>query len=493
MSARIVLLGLLAAARLLPAAPAASLPTHPDQIVFPPLHYEPPVAAEHRHQLKNGVVVFVVEDRRVPLVDLSFHFRADGKQEPAGREGLHAGAFELMTRGGSQAHDAAWIEEEVAFLGAELYSGVDGFGGVLGLQTLTKDLPRGLDLAFELMRTPRFQEDRLQQWRDERLASFKKRNDDPERLERQEWRRLIYDSRTWRPATAASVAAIDRQALLDWHARWVQPRHLVVTVSGDVRAREVLALLEARMKGWKGAAQEFGDPAPGYADAPAGVYIIHKAINQTRVRCTLPGLDRDDPRWPAAWLMNEILGGSGMSSRLTNRIRTAEGLAYSVGSQLEEQDFGRGVWWAGFQTKTESTQYAMSLLVQELSRMAAGDLDEDALANAKNQLIQAFPTWFVSAEAIAGTLADEELSGRARTNPRHYQDLRDRYAAVTREEVQAVARDLLKPGQLVWLLVGDAAAVGQPDAAHGLRLEDFGLVTRLPLRDPLTQEPLPLD
>ncbi|MFA7329927.1 MAG: pitrilysin family protein [Candidatus Delongbacteria bacterium] len=489
-----LLLGALLGARLGVAAPAADLPAHPDQIQFPPLTYEPPQAAAHRHVLKNGVTVFVVEDHRVPLVDVSITIKADDRQEPTGLEGLHSATYDLLSDGGSQAHDAAWIEEETAFLGAYLESGTeDPYGGNLRLQTLTKDLEHGLDLAFEVLRTPRFQADRLREWQDKRLASFKERNDDPERLERMEWRRLMYDDQTFRPATAASVGALTPQTLKEWHERWTHPGNLLVRVSGDITPKQILPLLEKHMKGWKKGSSSFPNPEAGYAAVKPGVYLIHKPINQTRVRCILPGLDRDDPQWHAAWLMNELLGGAGMSSKLLNRIRTQEGLAYSVGSQLEERVFGPGIFWAGFQTKVESTQYAMSLLVDEYRKMAAGEIDEEALENSKNQLIQAFPTWFASASTIASVLAEEELSGRSQGNPRFYQELRERVARVSKADVQAAARRMLQTDQLIWVLVGDAQAVQAPDAGHGLSLEQFGPLTRLPLYDPLTQEPLPLD
>lgn len=474
-------------------AQAQPLPAHPNDLVFPELSYEPPVPEGHRFVMKNGVVVYVVEDHRVPLVDVNFTIHADAKQEPEALVGLHTGMFELMGRGGSQAHDAAWIEEEVAFLGARLDTGMDSYGGALALQSLTKDLDRGLDLAFELLRTPGFQEDRLQQWKDERLAAFKERNDDPERLERQEWRRLMYQPATWRAATAATVAAIDRKALLDWHQRWVQPEHITVTAYGDISARELLPRLERRMKGWKGQSQRFTSPDPEYRDVQPGVYLVNKPVNQSRVRCFLPGLDRDDERWLPAYLLNELLGGGGMSSALLNRIRTKEGLAYSVGSQLEERTFGQGLLWAAFQTKTESTQFAMSLLVDEVEKMARGEISQENLDNAKAQLIQAFPTWFSSAGTIASSLTEEELSGRMKRNPRHYRDLRAKVQAVSLEDVRRVAAELLRPERLVWVVVGDATAIMQPDAEHQLTLEGFGAVTRVPLRDPLSQEPLPLD
>lgn len=471
-------------------AKAPKLPARPEQLVYPELVFEAPVADEHRHVLENGVVVYVVEDRRVPLVDVSIQIRVDETQEPAELTGLHAAAMELMGSAGGGGHDANWVEEEIAFLGARLRTGSGSYGGQASLQTLSKDLGHGLDILFGLLRDPAFQAERIDQWKRETLASMKERNDHPARIEGMEWRRLIYDDDYWRPSTAASVQAVDREALLDWHRRWVQPAHFAIAVSGDVETAAVLAELATRMDGWKGDPQVFSSPEAKYDWPAPGVYVLDKDVNQCRVRALLPGLDRDDPRWEAASLMNEVLGGGGMSSNLVNRVRTEEGLAYSVGSRFEEREFGPGLFFASLQTKSESTLYAMDLVVQELRRMAADGIDEQRLADAKSQLIEAFPTWFGSAEGRAGLFVDEELSGRRESDPRHYADLRERVAAVTVEQTRAVAAELLVPEKLVWLLVGDAKTILEPDAEHGVAVETFGPLTRVPLRDPLTQEPL---
>lgn len=471
-------------------AKGPKLPSRPEELVYPQLVFEAPDADQHRHVLDNGVVVYVVEDRRVPLVDVSVLIRVDEAQEPAALTGLHAASMELMGSAGGGGHDANWVEEEIAFLGARLNTGTGTYGGEADLQTLTKDLGHGLDILFGLLREPAFQQDRIDQWKRERVADFKTRNDHPARIEGMEWRRLIYDESWWRPATAASVQAIDREALLAWQKRWVQPAHLTIAVSGDVRTDEVLAALAARMDGWQGEAQTFGSPEPRYAYVEPGVYIVDKDVNQTRVRALLPGLDRDDPRWEAAYLMNEVLGGSGMSSRLVNRVRTEEGLAYSVGSRVEEIEYGPGLFFAALQTKSESTLYAMDLVIQEMRDMAEHGVDPEDLADAKSQLVEAFPAWFGSAQGRANLFADEEMSGRHETDPRHFAELRDRIGAVTVEDTRAVAADLLKPENMVWLLVGDAETVLRPDIEHAVEAGEFGPLHRLPLRDPLTQKPL---
>ncbi len=468
---------------------AAKIPNHPDKLVYDELHYDPPVAADYREPLAEGAVAYIAEDSRVPLIDITINIKMDDQQVPEGMNGLHEATMELLTAGAGD-WDATWIEEEIAYLGASLRSRVTSSGGRVRLQTLTKDFDHGLDMLFAILQTPNFDQDRLELWKEERIASFKERNDHPRRIESMEWRRLIYDESWYKPATAADVDAINRDAMKEWARTWIQPAHMVIAISGDFQTEEMLAKLNRRLAGWSGPEVSFGAMEPVYSDVSPGVYLINKDVNQTRAICLLPGLDRDSDSWLAAYMMNEILGGSGMSSNLVNRIRTKEGLAYSTGSRLEEVDRGQGLLYALFQTKTESTIFAMSLLVDEYNKMAAGDIDEESFENARTKMIDGFPATFGDAARIVSVLADEEITGRYESNPLYYSELRDKARALTLQDLKAAAAELLRSDQLVWLLVGDAEEILKGDEEHGLTLDDIAPVTRLPLRDPLTQEPI---
>jgi len=322
---------------------------------------------------------------------------------------------------------------------------------------------------------------------EERLASMRRRNDHPRSIERMALPRLAYDPAYWLPTTEATLRALTRERLLEWHDRWVRPDHLLITVAGDVDEDLAARELELRMKGWKKGGATPGDRQPLYKDVSPGVYLVHKEVNQARVRAILPGLRRDDPHWQAAYLMNEILGGSGMSCRLMQRIRTQAGLAYHASSRLEENHFGQGLFQGMFQTKVESTQQAMSLLAEEYRRIVE-DLSREELEAARNQMIEAFPTWFASASDKCRLFAREELSGRFESDPDYYANLRDVVRRLTLDDLKQAARDLLKTGEIVWLIVGDAQVIRSPDTEHGLKLSDFGPVELLPQRDPMTQE-----
>ena len=468
------------------------VPAHPDELVIPPLEYDPPAADDFRHVLSNDVVCYIAEEHVVPLVSIDVHILVDEGEEPHELNGLHSIFADILVESGSGTHDATWVEEDMAFLGARLASGYEEYGASASISLLSKDMDHGLDMLFELLRDPAFQQDRLDQEKRARIAYMKERNTESDRIERTEWYRLIYSPDYFRPTTKASYEAISREDLLAWHDRWVHPGNMRITASGDFDTAELLEALEARFADWPA-----NEPAEfiwdaSYANPSQGVYLYDKEdANQTNVRVTLPGIDRDDPQWLAMDVMNQILGaGNGMSNHLLNRIRTQEGLAYSVGSMLEEMDYGPGIHLALFQTKTESTLYAMSLLVDEYERMAAGEFEDEELERIKTNLVQSFPTPFSSAAGRVGLFMSEELTGRYHSNPDYYQNYRERVEAITRADVQAAAERLLQTDELVWLVVGQAEGILAGDAEHNLSIEDFGPLHNLPKRDPMTDQPL---
>ncbi|HMO64608.1 MAG TPA: insulinase family protein, partial [Verrucomicrobiota bacterium] len=240
-----------------------------------------------------------------------------------------------------------------------------------------------------------------------------------------------------------------------------------------------------------------GDPAPPVPTnsslAARGLYLRDRDVNQGRVSILLPGVLREDPDFPAIRVMNDILGGGGFTSRIMNRVRSDEGLAYSAGSA-----FPGGVEFplpfrAAFQSKSRTVAYAASLVLEEVRRIAEEPVGAQELETSRRSFIDTFPRLFSTKTQVATRFADDEFTGRFAKDPTFYQTYRDRIAAVTVADVQRVARAHLDPARVVILVVGqkDEVLLGHPD--HAVKLPDLagGKVTTLPARDPLTLGPLP--
>lgn len=479
------------------AGAASTIPDRPEKLSYPPLEFHPPKPEKYRVPLKSGPVAYVAPDRELPLVSLSVLIHTGDWVEPVGKEGLTDLCGSLLTTGGTESRTAQELEERLAFLAAQLGSGIQGAQGTVSLNLLSKDLDEGLAILREVLTRPRFQQDRVDLHKQQMLQAMKQRNDSSSTIEQMESSILAYGQNFWdnRYQTAASVESITREDLLAFHQRWFFPSNFVVAVSGDFDRDTMVNKLETLFAGWPWA----DNPPPviptNVTMAAPGVYLVNKDVNQGRVQVMLPGIMRENPDYFSIIVMNDILGGGGFTSRIMNRVRSDEGLAYSAYSRFPGGIYFPYAFTAGFQSKSRTVAYATSIVIEEMKRIAKDPVSVEELENAKRGFIDRLPRSFASKSQIVGVFAGDEFTGRYATNPDYWQHVVAHVNAVTREDVQRVAKKYLTPDRIVIVVVGqkDEILQGHPD--HPVKLTELGggRFTELPLRDPLTLKPMPLE
>jgi predicted Zn-dependent peptidase len=472
----------------------AEIPERPEKLVYPPLKYEPPSPAQYRMLLKSGPVAYVAPDRELPLVNIHILVHTGNFTEPPGKEGLANLTGYLLARGGTKSKTAEELEERLAFLAANLNTSAGDTQGSVSLNLLSKDLDEGFDILREVLTAPRFQEDRFTLAKQQNLQTMKERNDDSAAIEGRERNFLAYGEHFWsnRHMTQASLDSITREEMQAFHQKWFHPGNFVVAVNGDFDREAIAARLEKLFGNWpyQGAA---APPVPSDAQmASPGVYIVNKEVNQGRVGILLPGIMRDDPDYFAVQVMNDILGGGGFTARIVNRVRSDEGLAYSVGSSFSGGIYFPRVFVAAFQSKSRTVAYAASLVLDEMKKLAAERVTDEDLQTSIKSYVETFPRTFATKAQVAGTLANDEFTGRYARDPDYWKNYRAKIGAVTKDEVLRVAKKYLAPEKAVILVVGDKKEIllGHPN--HPVTLESLGVgkITELPLRDPLTMKPL---
>jgi len=483
-------------AALAAAKPATGIPARPEQLQYPELVFEVPDAAKYRHELPGGVVAYVVEEHALPLVKIQAGFRTGSFREPADKTGLADLTAIMLRKGGTASLTPEEFDEKADFLAAGITSSAGDLAAIASLDVITPALPEGLDLFFQMLREPRFDEKRLAIEKGLILEDMKQRNDDAGSIQGREWSFLMRGAEHFsaRQMTAADLDAIGRDDLVAFHRDTYGTENLVLAVSGDVETASILAELERRFAGFAAAAPAPAWPPQGPAFTPKpGLYHVEKDIPQGKVRIGHLGLewqDWGDPEMYAVMVMNDILGGGGFTSRLTKRIRSDEGLAYGAGSSYGIGTFWPGIFQVGYSSKNPTVAYAAKIALEEIDKMRAAPPSEDELKVSKASFIDTFPRSFESATQIARTFAADERTGRPSDYWVHY---RERIGAVTAAQVQAAAEKHLHPDRLVMLVVGkwDEIAPGDPEGRAKMAEILGGDVVHLPLRDPLTLEPKP--
>jgi zinc protease len=466
--------------------------SHPNELRFPSLAYQPPKAADYRHELPHGAVAFLVEDHQLPLIDVSLTIRTGQYLEPEELTSLASFTGEQMRAGGTAAMPARDFDEEAAFLATEISSGIGDTSGSAGVSCLKQNLEASLKLFFDMLKNPGFEADRFELAKTRSLQAMERRNDRVQGVLRREFSRLIYGGHfSTRQSTRASVEAITREGMQAFHQRYYHPSAFTFAVSGDFDTKEMLARLgEGLAAGWPAPGGEVAKvPAPDH-EPPPGVYMVSKReVNQSSISLGHLGIQRDNPDRSALDIMNEILGGGGFTSRIMSRVRSDEGLAYSAGSSMQPGTYYKGTFSAGFESRNPTCAQATAIVLEEIQRIRQEKITDWELEAAKNYAIEIFPRFFATASFIAGTFASDEYTGREKD---YWEKYRGRIAAVTADDVLRVAQQYLQPEKLVILGVGNVEEIlrGNPDQPQ-YQFKNFasgGEIQHIPLPDPMTMK-----
>ena len=465
------------------------VPAHPRDLKFPPLEYAPPKASAYRQVFSNGAVGFFVEDHDLPLIDISVTIRVGPYLDPAGKEGLAAAVASQLRAGGTVRYKAEEFDEEADFLAAEISSSLGRTAGSAAANFMSKDMDKCLELFFEMLRNPAFQQDRWDLYKSQQMQGIERRNDRTEEIEGREWNRLLRGEKHFTSvfSTKASIESLTREDLVAFHKNNYQPGRFIFAVSGDFQTAEMKAKLEKAMAGWNNPGiPAVKVPKPDFTPVP-GVYMVHKPdVNQGRVSIGHLGIMRGNPDEFAVDMMNDILGGSGFTSRIMSRVRSDEGLAYDAGSSYSPGVYYEGQFRAAFQSKSATAARAAQIVLDEIGRMRKEKVSAEELETVKNQAIEVFPRYFATASAVAETFAADEFTGR---EPGYWDTYREKIKAVTVDDIQRVALKYLHPDQLVILAVGNVDDIlkgdpGKPE--NSFQKMGGGKITRIPLPDPAT-------
>jgi len=409
-------------------------------------------AARVQHVVsKAGLEAWLVEDYAVPLVAMEFALEGGSTQDPDGRMGAASMMSGLMDEGAgdldAQAFHNALDDKAIEI---SFSSDSDSFHGRL------KTMSRNIYAAFALLKLavnqPRFDTDAIERVRAQMLAGLRHEANDPDALAGKAWREMAFPGHAYgRPArgTQDSVAAITRDDLVGLHQRFMQRKGLKLAVVGAIDATKLASLLDDVF----GGLPERTTLTKIEAVTMQGLgtrKVIDVDVPQSTIRFGLPGIGLHDPDHIPAMVLNHILGGGVCSARLFKEVREKRGLAYSVHSQLASFRHTASLI-GGTSTKNERAAESLSVIEEEIRKLAADGPSAEELEKAQKYLIGSYDLRFDTSTKIAGQLAHLQAEGL----PVTWLDERNRLVAnVTLVDMARVGERLFKGKELVVAVAG---------------------------------------
>jgi zinc protease len=434
------------------------------QVPIPPLPVFHPQQPK-RIQLSNGMVIFLQEDHELPLIDGTARIRGGSVNEPASKTGLNDIYGEVWRTGGTKTQTGDQLDDFLEVRAAKVETGSGPDSTTISWSCLKGDLDDVFKAFVDVLRNPEFRADKIDIAQKEEGDGISRRNDQVGEIAQRESVKLAYGSNNpyARVAEYATVAAVTRQDLIDWHGKYVHPNNIILGISGDFDSAAMEARLRAAFDSWpKGPTLPKNEIQ--YASAKPGYYLIPKDdVNQSTIHMVALGTTRDNPDYYAIGVFNEAFGG-GFSSRLFNDIRTKRGLAYSVGGGIGTNFGHPGILQVSIGTKSQSTIEAIQAAGEDIDNLAKQPITDDEIQRAKDAILNAFIFRLDSPDKILGERMTYEYYG-------YPPDWLDKYQAeikkVTAADVSRVATKYLHRNQLAVLVVGNSKEFDKPLSSLG--------------------------
>lgn len=413
-------------------------------------------AVEVRRVEAGGVEAWLVEDRSNPVLSVSIAFRGGSSLDPDGKWGLAAMASALLDEGAGDL-DARAFQGQLEDLAADLGFSASRDAVYGNLRTLSANRDAAFALLGLAVTAPRFDPDAVERVRGQMQASLRRRAEDPDDAANRRFFTAMFPGHPYgRPVegTPESLAAIGLGDLKAFAAGRLARDALVIGVVGDITPDQLRGLLVATFAGLPATAA----PAtvPDLPPAAEGqIIVVEMPARQSAVVFGQRGLPRRSPEFDALSVVNQVLGGSGLNSRLFDEVREKRGLAYSVYTSPMPMQHS-ALWLGRAGTANERVAETVAVIREQWERLAAGGITEAELADARTYLTGSFPLRFTSNRRIADILVAMQLE-------RLGIDWLDRrnglIEAVTLADANRLARSLLDSKALAFVIAGEPEGI----------------------------------
>ena len=406
----------------------------------------------------GGIDLWLVEEPAIPFVALKIRFRGGTTLDAPGKRGAVNLMAALLEEGAGEMDARAFAEAGETLAAEYRFNATDDAVSV-SARFLTENRDAAIDLLRLALTAPRFDADAIERVRGQVLSELRSDRQDPNAIAGRTFRALAFGDHPYGSpgdGTIDSVTALTRDDILAAYRAAIARDRLVVAAVGDISAADLSALIDRLFAGLP----ETGAPLPGRADflMQGGVTVVPFDTPQSVITFGQKGLKRDDPDFFPAFVMTEILGGGGFSARLMTEVREKRGLTYGISASLVPKDHGE-MLVGQVATANATAAETIDVVRGEWQRLAAQGVTGAELAAAQTYLTGAYPLRFDGNARIASILAGMQADNL----PVSYLETRnDQINAVTLDDIDRVAKRLIRPDDLHFVVVGqpDGIAAG---------------------------------
>jgi len=432
-------------------------------------------AQPKRIELPNGMVVFLQEDHELPMIDGTARIRGGERSVAANKMGLTDVYGEVWRTGGTKTQTGDQLDDYLEQRAAKVETGASGDSTTVSWSCLKEDFDDVFRVFTDLLRNPEFRADKIEIAQKGLYDGISRRNDDPGQIAGREAAKLAYGANNpyARVAEYATVAAITRQDLVEWHGKHVHPNNIILGVAGDFDSAKMEARLKEAFASWP-RSQVTKDAEIKPEPAKPGYYQVDKTdVNQSNIQMVALGITRDNPDYFAVSVFNEAFGG-GFSSRLFGDIRTTKGLAYAVGGGVGSGWDHPGILRLMMSTKSKTTIESIQALDEEIADLAKRPLDDEEIKRAKDAILNSFVFRFDSPAKVLQEKMAYEFYGYPLNFLENFQREIEK---VRKEDVARVAGKYIHREQMAVLVVGKVSEFDKP-------LSTLGTVNKLEIAIP---------
>ena len=414
-----------------------------------------------RTKLSNGLQVILAERHEVPLVNFTLAADAGFASDASTTPGTANLAMQVLTDG-TGTRNALRISDELESLGATLRGSSNLDLSFVSLSALTAKVDPSLDLFADVVLNPSYPETEVKREQKLALAGIEREQNTPGTLALRVLPGLLYGAGHpyGNPLTGSgtkeSVEKLTREDLVKFHDTWLRPNNSTLIVVGDTTLAEVTPKLEKLFAGWKRGSA----PAKNLKTVPvagkSAVYLIDKpGALQSVIVAGVVAPPRANPQEIAIEAMNDSLGGI-FGARLNMNLREDKHWSYGARTVLRDARSQRP-FYAIAPVQTDKTKESLA----EINKELRGILSEKPPTAEELAKVQANETLSLpgSRETMSEVANSIETLVEYGLPDDYYEKYAGRVRALQISDIEAIARRVVRPDNLVWVVVGDRAKI----------------------------------